>query len=167
MERRKFQKRDKVHLEYDLNTKSKVCGCCLERKPFEEFHKRLGSLDGYGSRCKCCDDRARKKWKRDNPERSHISQRNRNLKHKYGIDIEEYLVILDNQKGCAICGIKENNSSYGINKSLNFSVDHDHSTGKIRGLLCNNCNRALGLLQDSTELLEKAIKYLERNLENS
>lgn len=43
-----------------------------------------------------------------------------------------------------------------------LSVDHDHQTGKIRGLLCNNCNRAIGLLKDSSDILYKAAKYIEK-----
>lgn len=76
-------------------------------------------------------------------------------KTAYGIEREEYEKLLSDQKErCAIC--------YGVNKDGKaLGVDHDHGTGRIRGLLCNTCNRSLGLLHDNIEVLKKAIKYLE------
>lgn len=82
------------------------------------------------------------------------------LKRNYGITFKDYLSLLDKQKGlCAICnGVGFKMADY---HNLQLVVDHCHDTGKVRGLLCHNCNRALGLLQDSTTALESAIKYLE------
>lgn len=80
------------------------------------------------------------------------------LKNKYGLSVNEYkrtLILQDNQ--CAICG-KHFTSQNG---SLKVCVDHDHKTGKIRGLLCGNCNVGLGMLGDSVTILNNAIKYLE------
>lgn len=85
---------------------------------------------------------------------------NRYLKRTYGITVDDYRKLLEQQDHrCAICG--------GIgflmaktHKAL-LLVDHDHKTGEVRGLLCHNCNRALGLLHDNTEHLRKAIAYLE------
>lgn len=77
-----------------------------------------------------------------------------NLKSNTGLTVQEYLLLLDSQKGvCAIC---ENPPG---NKRL--AVDHNHITSKIRGLLCSNCNSGLGMLQDSVDRLEKAVKYLK------
>lgn len=70
--------------------------------------------------------------------------------------------MLEEQHGvCAICGKPETkpNAKY-------LAVDHDHKTGEVRGLLCNNCNRALGLLQDNTEVLQNAINYLKKHERN-
>ena len=70
--------------------------------------------------------------------------------------------MLANQNGkCAICATTEHRGRG------NFYVDHDHSTGKIRGLLCNPCNIALGMFRDSIDTLKKAISYLEYNLPTS
>lgn len=78
----------------------------------------------------------------------------RNLK-QYGLTKEEYWKLWDSQDGkCAGCG-KEN---YG--RPINLCVDHDHVTGRVRGLLCSNCNSALGLVQDKPEILAKLIDYL-------
>lgn len=81
-------------------------------------------------------------------------------KRTYGITLEEYLDLAENQNFvCAICG-KPNFPMKNIHSGC-LVVDHDHETNKVRGLLCHNCNRALGLLQDNTETLESAINYLK------
>jgi predicted nucleic acid-binding Zn ribbon protein len=81
-------------------------------------------------------------------------------KRCYGITIEQYLDIAESQNFvCAIC--KQENFPMGMSHSGLLVVDHDHSSGKVRGLLCHNCNRALGLLQDSIPTLSAAVSYLE------
>lgn len=140
----------------------KKCSVCKTDQPLSNFYNSKSSKDGKGYRCKPCDAKARKKWSENNPERSHRSQRGRNLKHKYGITLEDYESLLKKQDySCAICGTKENTALYGHNETLNFSVDHCHSTGRVRGLLCNQCNRGLGMLGDTEESLRKALAYLE------
>ena len=83
------------------------------------------------------------------------------FRRTYGICRDEYLDLLDKQNGkCAICG----GEGFVMNKDRHKAklvVDHDHATGKVRGLLCHNCNRALGLLHDNVEHFNVAIKYLE------
>ena len=80
------------------------------------------------------------------------------LKRRYGITKEQYNLILAGQDfKCAICG-----KEYNWNKKLD--VDHDHNTGKIRGLLCGNCNRGLGLFKDNKLIIKNAINYLNKNL---
>lgn len=139
----------------------KQCTVCKKNKTLDEYYNYKASKDGKSYRCKECDNLARKKWIKDNPERAHESQRERNLRAKYGIGLEEYNSLLKNQKGrCGICGVSENRASYGHNKSLDFSVDHCHLTGKVRGLLCNQCNRGLGMLGDTEEDILKVLKYL-------
>jgi hypothetical protein len=85
---------------------------------------------------------------------------NYQMTKNYGIGLKEYDVMFNTQNGvCAICS-KEPPNHY--KKRLN--VDHCHTTGKVRGLLCDACNRAIGLLKDSQELLEKAKQYLKGEL---
>lgn len=140
----------------------KVCSVCKVLKDFSYFYNSKSSRDGKGYRCKECDSSARTMWKTLNPERSQRSQRGRNLKCKYGISLEDYEALLLKQGGkCVICKTDENKALYGINKSLNFAVDHCHKTGRIRGLLCNTCNRALGLFKDDKHLLRCALDYLQ------
>jgi len=131
-------------------------------KSLDEFYNSKLSDDKKGYRCKQCDTIARKRWAKNNPEKAHLSQRGRNLKHKYGITLEDYEDLLEKQDHrCACCGVEENTAAYGFNKSLNFSVDHCHEGGGVRGLLCNQCNRAIGMLGDTSEKVYRAYKYLK------
>ena len=89
-------------------------------------------------------------------QRAHDSRR---LETAYGITIEQYeQMVIEHAGQCAICG--------GIGfelvkgQKLLLVIDHDHSTGAVRGLLCHNCNRGLGLFQDSSKNLEYAVRYL-------
>ncbi len=82
----------------------------------------------------------------------------KNLKHNYGLTLEEYQDMVEAQEGrCAICGT-DNPTPHD-----RLYVDHDHVTGKVRGLLCQKCNLALGLFKDSRDVLGSAILYLERH----
>jgi len=88
-------------------------------------------------------------------------QEDRQLRRQ-GCSTEQFRTLLESQEGkCAICGaIEGHRSRYG--KVCRFAVDHDHQTGQVRGLLCNNCNRGLGRFKDSIENLEAAVRYLKR-----
>lgn len=72
---------------------------------------------------------------------------------KYGLSEQEFQKLYSNQSGiCAICG--------GVDKGKELAIDHDHKTGKVRGLLCSRCNQGLGLFRDNSDLLTKAVLYL-------
>lgn len=141
----------------------KKCSTCGEEKVITSFYKRKASIDGYAPHCKDCDNKRRNEWRKNNPERQQESQRNRNLLTRYGITLNDYEDIFEKQGcKCGICGTKENYSGHtGPRKEWSFSVDHCHFTGKIRGLLCNDCNRALGLFKDNPEILKQAILWLD------
>jgi hypothetical protein len=129
----------------------KKCTKCLEEKPATTeffFSRKEGKLK-LQSHCKVCvnlnlSKRIRKK---QNPEYA----RNYHLVQKYGITQEDYEEMLKVQSGvCAVC--KDGNRK--------LVVDHCHTTGKIRGLLCHHCNVSLGLFNDNIETLQEAIRYL-------
>jgi hypothetical protein len=85
-----------------------------------------------------------------------------NQVHRHGCSTPEYRALLDRQNGqCAICGVREGHRSCR-GRECRLAIDHDHRTGAIRGLLCNNCNRGLGRFKDSVALLEAAVRYLKR-----
>lgn len=89
----------------------------------------------------------------------YINRERNLLKRKYNITLEEYNKIFELQNGCcAICGKHQSS----LRRSL--CVDHNHSTGKIRGLLCDICNHGLGSFYDSINLLESAILYLKNKV---
>lgn len=100
----------------------------------------------------------KKDWAISNPDKVKLAIRKRDLWRKFKITIEEYVSLYEKQKGlCAICEEPEKEN----NKRL--AVDHNHDTGKVRGLLCRACNTGIGLLKEKQELFEKAIKYLKQN----
>jgi len=94
---------------------------------------------------------AREKQRRDNDKRY---VRNQFLKNKYGITIEEFETMMEQQDHkCFICGKPLGEKRYG--------VDHNHTTGKIRAILCVTCNSALGMVDDDTSILEAMINYVK------
>jgi len=93
-----------------------------------------------------------------NARKPHIKQAQR--LSMYGLTINDHSDLVKKQDGkCAICGLQPSNE----NKYNQFYIDHNHTTGKIRGLLCNKCNFAIGHFNDSIDILKNAIKYLEEN----
>ena len=88
---------------------------------------------------------------------SKIAYANSRLKYKYGVGLEDYDSMLTKQLGgCAICGKHPSNSR--------LHIDHNHSTGKVRGLLCRKCNLALGLLADNPIIIKKMLQYILRDM---
>lgn len=99
------------------------------------------------------------KWNQLNPERRKELVHNCMLRRKYGITSDQFDTLSKNQKHrCAICRKKETSIINGTR--IRLATDHDKKTGKIRGLLCSNCNQGLGRFQDSTKSLLEAIRYL-------
>lgn len=108
-----------------------------------------------------------KRWQQANPERVNATQRKRraapeaklraraeHLQRKYGMTIEQYDAMLEAQGGgCFLCGRPPRDD-------ISLHVDHDHSTGKVRGILCFRCNNALADFQENTDVLKKAVDYL-------
>ena len=84
------------------------------------------------------------------------------LKYQYGLSKEQYETMVKDQDGkCAICKKEEKEKDGQRGTALNLSVDHCHKTGKVRGLLCRQCNIGIGRLQESIEVLQSAIDYLK------
>lgn len=99
-------------------------------------------------------------------KREPIGVRRQKLKSSYGITLEQYAEMLVAQNGvCAICAKPETVIHRNILNPL--GVDHDHETGKIRGLLCRKCNSGLGNFNDDPNLMVKAISYLRPHSEHS
>lgn len=127
-------------------------------------------LTGLSSWCKLCRADTARKWGNNNPERVAVQgkvkrqkvgfqDKNRGyvLKARYGISLIDYAEMLKNQdNSCAICGTKQEDKTY------HFHVDHCHSTGVVRGLLCSPCNVFLGVSKDNVDVFKRAIHYLEK-----
>lgn len=136
----------------------KRCNKCGIEKPRTEFWSRpQRGPDAVRSRCKACTNCPdyHAEYRKANKERIRDSK----LQYYFGLTADEYENLSASQGHvCKICG--------GIERSRRYTrlcVDHCHTTKEIRGLLCNNCNRAIGLLGDSPERLRRAAEYLEQN----
>ena len=143
----------------------KTCTKCLKEMPIENFYNRAANKDGHSTQCKSCEnakhteyENGHKELRRKinteyvarNPEKLLVWQHHTRLK-KYAITEDHFSDLLKTQGGvCAICGDKNPRC-----------VDHNHVTGKVRGLLCMPCNFSIGTMQDSPERLRKAASYLE------
>lgn len=132
------------------------CTDCGENKSKSDFHKRKDRPKGVASRCKDC------RRSRDRSNWVPRQQSEYKLKSQYGISLEDYADMYALQQGrCAICFQEETaRSNGGYVKSL--AVDHCHTTGEVRGLLCNKCNVGIGYLDDDVVRLHNAIKYLNK-----
>ena len=110
------------------------------------INKKNGKIIKECKTCSLAENRARKAQSRAN-----------HLKRKFNISLEEYDLMLKSQDGkCAICGASE---PRGMG---NFHVDHCHKTGKIRKLLCMECNRGLACVKDDPKILQNMIDYLNK-----
>lgn len=139
----------------------KHCYKCEKDKDFSEFHKNKAKSDGYADECKQCRKNKQKERLEQDYLGTRLKERAANLKRLFGMTLEEYEQKAAKQDNvCAICG--------GLCKSgKRLAVDHNHTTGKIRDLLCGNCNGGLGKFQDDPELLLKAAEYLRKHDDNS
>ena len=126
------------------------CKKCSDNLPLDNFYFNKNGKYKKQNVCKKCMNIY-----------DYKTDKNSKLKRAYGITFDEYEELLSKQnKKCAICGI-DNNGKYR-NKPRAFAVDHCHTTGKIRGLLCSDCNTGIGLLKDNINFLQSAIKYLNK-----
>ena len=130
----------------------KKCTCCGASKPLEDFHYRK-DRDTYRTECKQCTKDKAKIYRKENKNKVRDIQ----YRYSYGITLEEYNKAATEQNNCcAICGI---DAKYTRHSKL--VVDHDHETGEVRKLLCDKCNQAIGLLQDSSDFCNSAAEYLK------
>ena len=140
----------------------KLCRDCEQVKPSTEFTHSRSRRDGLNHYCKACSrarGRARyQKASSDYKQRRVEAAYARKLKAQYNLTVEAYQERLAAQGGvCLICQRPPEDEVFN-NKRL--CVDHDHETGKVRGLLCNSCNAAIGRMRDDPERLRRAIAYL-------
>jgi hypothetical protein len=135
-----------------MRVQIKQCSRCHQSKPVREFGKRERLLGGYRSACKDCERPYNRQYNQSAVGRE--VQRRSKLKATYGITPEQYAALLKKQGGrCALCKRRP-----GQRK---LAVDHDHISGKVRGLLCIGCNTGLGALQDDPTLIRLGAKYVE------
>lgn len=134
----------------------KTCTKCNVEQPLDNFYPKRGSRlkEGYRrSTCKSCCNKETISWQKNNPDKLKEIKRRTKLLSKYNLTLDEYNQMYFDQKGlCKLC------LNPHFRRPLN--VDHCHATGKIRGLLCDKCNLALGLINDDIDLLDRMKEYL-------
>ena len=142
---------------------TKKCSKCRETLPWDAFSYRVDAGTRYlRSKCKKCSLYAWEKWAEIHPEykeKKLESDRKGHKEfkkfHRHGITKEQYLLMLEAQSGmCAVCKKLPK-------PGASLAIDHNHRTNEVRGLLCKECNRALGLFGDSINTVENALNYLK------
>lgn len=150
-----------------LGEGQKQCTRCGLVKPFEDFPEDKRMLSGRQSACRACARERSAQWREKNPERYEAlkkqgrSERQKlrrfevHLQQTYEMTLVDYQEILARQNGlCAVC------RNLHVGRGSRLHVDHCHETGRVRGLLCGNCNTAIGLLKEDPALFEAAVRYL-------
>jgi Recombination endonuclease VII len=156
---------------------TKICKVCLIEKSVLEFHiaRKPGTMNSngylskvvcYKSSCKeCLREQQRKKYHSLTLEEQRKLRKNNScnnpdyrkkykLKNYYGLTTEEFSsMVLEQNNKCKICECEMKSTQ----------IDHNHSTGKVRGLLCRNCNTSLGLLKENTKVLYNMISYINND----
>ena len=139
-----------------VDVTAKMCSVCKKMLPASHFIKTKSRSVGLAADCRDCH---------------YESARRSHLRRMYGLTPTQYDEMSELQGGlCAICGRINTTQDTDFPGRKNakrrnldaLCVDHDHVTGKVRGLLCSKCNQAIGLLEHKTEYLESAIAYLLR-----
>lgn len=145
----------------------KICPKCNVPKEDSEFNKDVSTEDALAWQCRKCHSEYRKNLHLDNPEKRRTSNKNwrqthlvgykkisrkSRLKKVYGLSVEMFdRMIIEQSGNCKICE----------SLMVRPNVDHCHATGKVRGLLCHNCNAGVGLFKDSPKILISAARYLK------
>lgn len=137
----------------------RICTRCGTFKPWEEFHARQHGKNGRASICAECGRVARRQYRADNLERVRATDRayeqriGRHTKRRYGLGREEWEAQVAAQGGlCAVCGRKPRRRLVG---------DHCHLTGTFRGIVCDQCNIAMGQTGDDPEILRALADWIE------
>jgi len=143
---------------------TKTCIKCNQIKELSTFGRNKANKDGLRGECKACSNCWHRERRKENSEsikaydamrrqRDALKIKDQRLQRKYGITLDQYNDMIKQQNGvCAIC-----------NKPGKLVVDHNHGTGRVRGLLHTSCNRAIGYLQDKHEIILSAASYVEKD----
>ena len=164
-------------------TETKVCTKCKEEKKFADFGSAPHHKDKKKSQCRKCESKWHSEnykkngkikerivaWRKANPEwqknyqkeynkRFPMKIREKRLKYTFGIGLEEYNKMFDQQGGrCAIC------STHQMELNHTLCIDHNHKTGKVRELLCMKCNQALGSIKEDIKSAKALVEYIRKH----
>lgn len=142
----------------DFLAKTRQCTKCDQWKPWGDFATNGGKPYPH-SRCHSCAIEMHRVKRRKNPTLYALNQRRADLKTKYNLTLEQYEEMLQSQGlACKICKSKRSGRKSGV-----FLVDHNHTNGKVRGLLCARCNVGLGTFDEDTARFRLAACYIEKD----
>lgn len=152
------RRRHKILPDFDPEM-LQCCLRCKKVKKITEYHRSKDRISGFSTTCKACMAKQHKEYRSD-PDviaRIHKKSKKDSLLYKYGLTVGDYEDLCAEYPFCPIClrsfeGIKRN-------------VDHDHVTGKVRGMLCDPCNLFIGAVKEDTEIILKMIEYLKTTKE--
>jgi hypothetical protein len=129
----------------------KECTKCKVAQPAENFSRDSKKVDGLKSACKECDRIYNSNRHYNNPS----FRKEAHLRYRFGLSLEDVHAMRKHQhEKCAIC-LRE----FAKLSPQQIHIDHDHATGKIRGILCGKCNTGLGMFDDNPVSLYKAAEY--------
>lgn len=140
----------------------KRCSKCQTEKPIDEFHRDKNRADGLACWCKDCVKRYSSSLR---GKQTHMRAKKKNqkkhgkkyrLRHNYSITPGEHESMYARQNGC--CGICGQQVKYE-----DVQTDHDHATGKVRGLLCHRCNLMVGYVENTPELVSPILRWIGGN----
>ena len=136
-----------------METIEKPCLKCHKSQPIEQFGYSARYKDKKFQRCKTCINQHQTEYRRNHPKKHDpVKSRQVKLKYRYGLTFEAHAQMYANQDGkCAACG-----------NAARLVIDHDHITGRVRGLLCNLCNYGIGQFRDDPIALDLAAAYLRK-----
>ena len=136
--RKEWRETNKIVNTYTTKSvESKKCHACGKMKPSSEFSVSRGNKNGLNDKCKECLNPYRRLY-------------------PYNITKKEYDKMLEVQDNkCIICGVEFNSQV----KKTTPCIHHDHHTGEVKGILCNNCNLGFGMFKDDVELMQKALNF--------
>jgi len=146
------------HSHYSSDMTKKLCHVCQQWRNRDDFYthwKASKRSDGRLNTCKTCSARRAIEWRAVNRKRWNKSRTFKSLEKTLGISQNQYDALISLYPECPACGRTE-----GV-RGHSLAVDHCHTTGVIRGMLCPECNLALGNIRDSVETLYRLIFYLE------
>lgn len=158
--------------------KTKTCSVCKQEQPVLAFHldRTSRKMHQRMSQCKLCRrQKGMDFYYKNRSRRLEETKRYRQtekgkevhkkaiMKHRFGITPDMRNIMFLNQQGlCAICG-KEETDKHPDGTIKYLSIDHNHTTGKIRALLCGNCNKMLGHAKEDIDILLNAAEYLKKH----
>jgi hypothetical protein len=131
----------------------KACTQCGVVKPIHAFSKDRHHVTGHKAACKTCSSLKFKTWRAANIDEVRKNDRIKHYVRKYGLSTDSAVALVENKVGtCEICRATDS-----------LVVDHCHSTGNVRGLICGACNSALGYARENISTLRGLIQYIERH----